>query len=76
MRHVQHFAVDLLQFLQGEGRLAAAGTADQHQRRRCPVDFVLHVVQRQRLVEIQNLTPLRMQVSDGLCFLRRQAASR
>ena len=33
MRDIQHFAVGVFQFLQGEGRLAAAGTADHDEQR-------------------------------------------
>ena len=66
MRDVEHLALGVLQLLQGQRGLAAAGAADDDQRHRRTVDRLLRVVERDRLVEQMHVRAFGMQVAQGL----------
>jgi hypothetical protein len=68
MRDVEHLAFGVLEFFEGQRRLAAAGAADDDQRWRLAIDGVLRVVEGDRLVEQMNRRSLRVQVAYRLCF--------
>jgi len=71
VRDVEHLALGVLELLEGQRRLAAAGTADDDQGRRLAIDGVLRVVEGDRLVEQMNRRPFRMQVANRQCFADR-----
>ena len=71
VRDVQRFAFGVLEFFEGQRRLAATGATNDNQRRRPAIDLLLCVVEGNRLVEEMDRRVLRMQVAHGLCFLHR-----
>lgn len=68
MRDVECLAIDALDLLERERRLAAARAADDHDRGRGEPDRVLCIVEGERLVEPGDLAPRGMQVAHRLGF--------
>ena len=60
---IEHLALGVLEFLQRQRGLPAAGAADDDQRRRLAIDGLLRVIQGDRLVEQMNAGALGMKVA-------------